>query len=302
MELWHFEDKPIIDWVPDSVPIDKSREVCFEDLKLRLDEHLLPDLLLFSLRKCDLSIHNLSLLITGLDDADAALEVELSLDTSASEELDTLLLLNGFKSESFLGFPSLLLLSEAKLLFFLLDSLLFGDPSESLLFSLLLGLLLTSGLSLNSLLPRLLLSLKLVKFSLLLGSKFILSHLFFDLSLSLLSSLLFSGFSIPFFSGILDLALSLLLKPLLFSLFPHLLQPFLLSLSVKFLSFGLLLKIKLLLSLSSSLLFDDGLLFFLLRINELLIHGGLAPRAVPRLIRILFRLFIDKIMLFAVSL
>lgn len=202
MELRHFEDKPIIDWVPDSIPIDKSREVSFEDLKLRLDEHLLPDLLLFSLRECDLPIDNLSLLVTRLDDADAALEVELGLDTSASEELDTLLLLNGLKSEPFLGLPSLLLLSKAELLFFLLDSLLFGDPSESLFFSLLLGLLLPSGLSLDSLLPRLLLSLKLVKFGLLLGSKLVLSHLFFDLSLSLLSRPLFSGFSIPFFSGL----------------------------------------------------------------------------------------------------
>ena len=73
MELWHFEDKPIIDRIPDSVPFDKSREMCFEDLKLRLDEHLLPDLLLFSLRECDLPIDNLSLLVAGLDDADAAL-------------------------------------------------------------------------------------------------------------------------------------------------------------------------------------------------------------------------------------
>ena len=110
MKLWHFEDKPIIDGVPDSVPIDKGWEVSFEDLELRLDKHLLPDLLLFSLRECDLSIDDLSLLITGLDDADAALEVELGLDTGASEELDTLLLLNGFKPEPLFGLPSFLFL------------------------------------------------------------------------------------------------------------------------------------------------------------------------------------------------
>lgn len=185
----------------------------FENLELRLDQHLLPDLLLFSQGKGDLTIHHFSLLVTGLDDADTTLEVQFSLDSSSFQELDSLLSLKGLKSKPLFGLFPLLFLFLSQFNFFLLQTILLGMPSEFLFFSFLGIVLLTFGLSLDFLKTSLFFSFKLIKLGLLFGRKLVVSHLLFKLSLSLFRGFFFGEFSLPLLSGLDKIFLSFFLQP-----------------------------------------------------------------------------------------